>query len=108
MRSKRKAYQPFLINKALSYHQDSVFLTNEMNVRHGVDNRLQYVFFLNTLRKRQRFSKWSKPYVSKKLDTLKEYYQISTREAKEYVNLLSEKQYRELKNRMKTGGKDDR
>ena len=103
-----KAYQPFLTNKALSYHQDAVFLTNEMNVRHGVDNRLQYVFFLNTLRKRQRFSKWSKPYVSKKLDTLKEYYQISTREAKEYVNLLSEKQYRELKNRMKTGGKDDR
>jgi len=102
-----KAYQPFLINKALSYHQDSVFLTNEMNIRHGSDNRLQYLFFLNTLRKRQRFSKWSKPYVSKKLDTLKEYYQISTREAKEYVNLLSEKQYRELKNRMKTGGKDN-
>ena len=102
-----KLYQPFLINKALSYHQDSVFLTNEMNIRHGVDNRLQYVFFLNTLRKRQRFSKWSKPYVSKKLDTIKEYYQISTREAKEYVNLLSDKQYRELKNRMKTGGRDN-
>ena len=102
-----KAYQPFLTNKALSYHQDSVFLTNEMNVRHGADNRLQYLFFLNTLRKRQRFSKWSKPYVSKKLDTLKEYYQISTREAKEYVNLLSDKQYRELKNRMKTGGRDN-
>ena len=103
-----KAYQPFLANKSLSYHQDSVFFINEMNNRHHLDNRLQYVFLLNTLRKRQRFSKWSKPYVSKKLDTLKEYYQISTREAKEYVNLLSDKQYRELKNRMKTGGKDDR
>ena len=67
-----KAYQPFLINKALSYHQDSVFLTNEMNVRHGVDNRLQYLFFLNTLRKRQRFSQWSKPYISKKIDTVKQ------------------------------------
>ena len=102
-----KAYQPFLINKALSYHQDSVFLTNEMNVRHGVDNRLQYQFFLNTLRKRQRFSKWQKPYVSKKLDTVKEYYQISTREAKDYVEILSDKQIRELKNSMKTGGKDN-
>ena len=102
-----KAYQPFLINKALSYHQDSVFLTNEMNVRHGVDNRLQYMFFLNTLRKRQRFSKWQKPYVSKKLDTVKEYYQISTREAKDYVEILSDKQIRELKNSMKTGGKDN-
>lgn len=102
-----KSYQPFLINKALSYHQDSVFLTNEMNVRHGVDNRLQYLFFLNTLRKRQRFSQWSKPYISKKIDTVKQYYQISIREAKEYVNLLSDKQIRELKNRMNIGGKDD-
>ena len=102
-----KAYQPFLINKSLSYHQDSVFLTNEMNVRHGVDNRLQYQFFLNTLRKRQIFSQWSKPYISKKIDTVKEYYQISTKEAKVYVDLLSDKQIRELKNRMKTGGKDN-
>jgi len=102
-----KAYQPFLTNKALSYHQDSVFLTNEMNVRHGADNRLQYLFFLNTLRKRQRFSKWEKPYVSKKLDTIKKYYRISTLRAKEYMEVLSDKQYRELKNRMKTGGKNN-
>ena len=102
-----KAYQPFLINKSLSYHQDSVFFTNEMNCRHGLDNRLQYVFFLNTLRKRQRFSKWSKPYVSKKLDVVKEYYQMSTREAKELYTLLSDKELRELKNRMNTGGNNN-
>ena len=102
-----KAYQPFLINKSLSYHQDSVFLTNEMNVRHGTDNRLQYLFFLNTLRKRQRFSKWSKPYISKKLDVIKQYYQVSTREAKEYASLLSDKQYRELKNGMQLGGRNN-
>ena len=102
-----KAYQPFLLNKSLSYHQDSIFLTNEMNVRHGVDNRLQYMFFLNTLRKRQRFSKWQKPYISKKIDTVKSYYKISTKEAKDYAEILSDKQIRELKNSMKTGGKDN-
>ena len=102
-----KAYQPFLINKALSYHQDSVFFANEMNVRGSMDNRLQYLFYLNTLRKRQRFSSWVKPYISKKLDVIKEYYQISTREAKEYVNLLSDKHLRELRNRMKIGGRID-
>ena len=102
-----KAYQPFLINKSLSYHQDSVFMTNEMNNRHHLDNRLQYVFLLNTLRKRQRFSKWEKPYVSKKLDTIKNYYQISTLKAKEYMEVLTDKQYRELKNRMKTGGQSN-
>ena len=99
-----KAYQPFLINKALSYHQDSVFFANEMNIRHGVDNRLQYVFFLNTLRKRQRFSKWSKPYISKKLDVIKKHYQVSTKIAKEYVELLTDKQIKELKKTMNLGG----
>ena len=102
-----KNYAPFLINKSLSYHQDSVFFTNEMNCRHGLDHRLQYLFLLNTLRKRQRFSQWSKPYVSKKLDTIKDYYQISTLKAKEYMEVLSDKEVRELKNRMKTGGQNN-
>ena len=102
-----KAYQPFLINKALSYHQDSVFLVNEMNIRHGTDNRLQYLFFINTLRKRKRFSKWHKPYESKKLDTVKNAFGISTIRAKEYLELLNDKQYRDLKNNMKLGGKNN-
>ena len=102
-----KAYAPFLINKSLSYHQDSVFFTNEMNCRHGLDHRLQYLFLLNTLRKRQRFSQWSKPYLSKKLDTIKDYYQIATLKAKEYMEVLSDKEVRELKNRMKTGGQNN-
>ena len=102
-----KNYAPFLINKSLSYHQDSVFFTNEMNCRHGLDHRLQYLFLLNTLRKRQRFSQWSKPYVSKKLDTIKDYYKVSTLKAKEYMEVLSDKEGRELKKRMKTGGQNN-
>lgn len=102
-----KAYQPFLINKALSYHQDAVFLVNEMNIRHSSDSRLQYLFFINTLRKRQRFSKWHKPYESKKLETVKNAFNVSSQRAKEYLELLSEKQYRDLKESMKIGGKNN-
>ena len=102
-----KAYQPFLINKALSYHQDAVFLVNEMNIIHSSDSRLQYLFFINTLRKRQRFSKWHKPYESKKLETVKNAFNVSSQRAKEYLELLSEKQYRDLKESMKIGGKNN-
>jgi hypothetical protein len=78
-----------------------------MNCRHGLDNRLQYVFFLNTLRKRQRFGSWEKPYVSKKIDTIKNYYKISTSKAKEYMEILTDKQVRELKQRMSIGGQNN-
>lgn len=99
-----KSYAPFLINKALSYHQDAIFFANEMNGRHHLPNRLQYSFLINTLRRRNRFSKWEKPYLGKKLEVIKDYYQISTKEAKEYMNLLSDTQYNELKKRMNIGG----
>ena len=102
-----KAYQPFLINKALSYHQDAIMLINEMNVHHSLESRLQYSFLINTLRKRNRFSKWQKPYESKKLDTVKAYLGVSTKVAKEYLELLNDKQYRDLKDNMKLGGKDN-
>jgi len=102
-----KAYTPFLTNKSLSYHQDSIFFSNEMNGRSHLENRLQYLFFLNTLRKRQRFSSWEKPYVSKKIETIKDYYKISSQTAKEYMEILSDKQVRELRNRMKTGGQNN-
>ena len=102
-----KSYQPFLVNRALSYHQDSLFFINEMNVRHSLDSRLQYSFLINTLRKRKRFSKWQKPYESKKIDTVRESYGVSTKIAKEYLELLDDKQYRDLKESMKTGGKNN-
>jgi len=99
-----KSYQPFLTNRALSYHQDAIHFINEMNCNHQLDNRLQYSFLINTLRKRRRFSKWQKPYESKKLDTIKSFYGVSTQRAKEYLELLNDKQYRELKESMNFGG----
>ena len=43
----------------------------------------------------------AKPYESKKLDTVKSYFGVSTK-AKEYLELIDDKQYRELKESMKT------
>ena len=102
-----KSYQPFLVNRALSYHQDAIMLVNEMNCKHGLDNRLQYSFFINTLRKRNRFSKWQKPYESKKLDTIAKAHGVSTQKAKEYAELINDQQYRELKDSMGVGGQNN-
>ena len=48
-----------------------------------------------------------KPYESKKLDTIRDYYNVSTQKAKEYAELLDDKQYRELKQSMGVGGQQD-
>ena len=43
-------YAPFVINKCLSGQLDSVLYANEMNKHHQLDKRMQYDFFINSLR----------------------------------------------------------
>ncbi|MBV32909.1 MAG: DNA polymerase, partial [Porticoccaceae bacterium] len=55
-----KEYVPFIVNRGLGYFQDTIMLANEMNVNCHIDNKMQYDFLKNTVRKRKRFSKWLK------------------------------------------------
>ena len=52
-----KSYPAFMVNRALSYFNDTVLYANEMNVNHHIDNKLQYHFLINIIRKKKRFSK---------------------------------------------------
>ena len=100
-----KAYNPFMINRQLSYFPDTVLAANEMNRHHHVDNRLQYDFFINIIRKRKRFSKWFKPEQVSDLETVKEYYGYSNEKARQVLTLLSTEQMNELKNKVAKGGR---
>ena len=48
-----RKYAPFIINKCMSGHLDTVLLANEMNMNHSLPKSLQYDFFLNSVRKRR-------------------------------------------------------
>jgi len=100
-----KAYNPFMINRQLSYFPDTVLAANEMNRHHHVDNRLQFDFFINIIRKRKRFSKWFKPEQISDLETVKEYYGYSNEKARQVLTLLSTEQINELKNKVAKGGR---
>lgn len=100
-----KAYNPFMINRTLSYHYDTVLLANEMNLRAHLDKKLQNDFLLNTVRKKKRFAKWAKPLSYENLDVIKEYYGYSTEKARQVLNLLDDKAIEELKRRTFKGDK---
>ena len=100
-----KAYSAFMINRSLSYFNDTVLMANEMNLNHNLDSRLQYDFYLEIVRKRKRFSKWTKEDKSKDVDAIKEYYGYSNEKAKSVLSLLNNEQLETLKKRMYKGGK---
>ena len=100
-----KSYSSYMINRQLSYFPDTVLAANEMNRNHHLDNRLQFDFFINIIRKRKRFSKWFKPEQISDLETIKQYYGYSNEKARQVLTLLSTEQINELKNKVVKGGR---
>ena len=99
-----KEYNAFMVNRSLSYFPDTVLYANEMNKYHHVDNRLQYSFLINIIRKRNRFSKWNKNIESDNLNTIKKYYGYSNEKARDVLSLLSIQQLNTLKEKINHGG----
>jgi hypothetical protein len=100
-----KAYEPFLVNKTLSYHKDCIMYANEMNRRHQLDKKLQNDYLLNTIRPRKRsFNKWVKAEKSEDLACVKTYFGYSDAKAREVLRLLSDEQIQQLKEKTDTGG----
>lgn len=100
-----KVYQPFLTNRSLSYFIDTILLSNEMNQREHLDNKLQYEFFLNSVRPRKRFAKWAKPEKDDDLRTVMEYYDCSLQKAREYLSILSDDHISHMNKKLEKGGK---
>ena len=72
-----KNYPPYIINRCLSGHLDCILFANEMNRYPNLDKDMQYSFYLNTLRKRKRFSPWLRKDKVTDLEIIKQYYGYS-------------------------------
>ena len=97
-------YVPFVINRTFSYFPDTVMYANELNTRSHLDNKLQFDYLLNSIRKKKRFSRWLKPEKDSDIDVIKEYYSCSYRKAQEIAQILSGEQLSLIYKCMKRGG----
>lgn len=102
-----KQYQPYIVNKGLSFSSDSVIFANEMNARPHLEKSLQNNFLINTIRPKKRFSKWIKPEKLEAIEIVKDYYGYSTEKARQVVTIFTEEQLKNLKEKLKKGGMND-
>ena len=98
------SYPPYIVNRCLSGHLDTVLFANEMNKYSNIDKDMQYSFFLYTLRKRKRFSPWLKKEQMDDLDLVKKHYGYSNEKAKVAVSLLTKTQLEYIRNKHDRGG----
>ena len=99
-----KDYPAYIVNRCLSGHFDTVLYANEMNLHPNLDKDMQYQFFLNSLRKRKRFSPWLRKDKVDNLNIIKKYYGYSNEKALQALRLLTNEQLDYIKKRLDTGG----
>ena len=99
-----KDYAPYIINRCLSGNLDCIMFVNEMNKYSFLDKDMQYSFYLNTLRKKKRFSPWLRKDKVTDLEIIKQYYGYSNEKASQALKILTPEQIKFIKQRLDTGG----
>ena len=102
--SLEKDYSPYIINRCFSGHVDSIMFSNEMNIYNFLPKKMQYDFYINSLRKKKRFSPWLRKDTIKDLDYVKRYYGYSNEKAKQALRILTKEQLNFIKSKFETGG----
>ena len=101
-------YNPYIIDRALSFHFDCVLQSNQMNLYPGLDKKLQYHYLLNSIRGYKRpFRPWQKRETIEDLEAVREHYNYSYEKAKEVLSLLTPEQIASIKNGLQKGGTDN-
>lgn len=98
-------YVPYVVNRSLSYHMDCILYANQMNMHSGLSKKLQYHYYLNTVRPMKRkFQAWQKQVAVKDLECIKEYFGYSNEKAKEALRILSVEDIALIKEKIDKGG----
>ena len=100
-----KSYNSFMTLRSLSYFPDTVHYANMVNRYHHLDNKLQYHFLLNIIRKKKRFSKWVKADPTSDIEVVKTYYGYNNTKAKQALSLLSPDQIKTIRQKVDQGGR---
>ena len=99
-----KQYSGYMVNRGLSYFEDTILHANEMNQRAHLFSKAQFDYYRGALRKRKRFSKWHKADKDKDLDAIQHVYNCNRTVAKLYMKALSSDDMKTIHTKLETGG----
>lgn len=102
----KSVYEPFIINRGMSQHIDTLMLANEMNKNSHIDKLLQHDFYFHVVSKKKRYGKWAKAKLEHEDDVafIARHYNVNKIRAREYYDLLTDDELNYLKKTYDFGG----
>lgn len=102
-----KEYQPFIVNKGLSFNKETLFFANAINIASGLSKKQQFDFYYLGVPKGKRYSSWEKKELpSDDVVAVRDFFNINNERAKEVLSIITNDQLLCIKQKMKKGGKN--
>lgn len=76
-------YEAFMINKAMSLHEDTIHHANLMNRYYDLPAKMQYHFYWHAVPRKKRFAQWPKKTKSNLIKMIMEAYGYNRQHAEE-------------------------
>jgi len=99
-----RKYPAYVVNRCLSSFTDTVLYANEMNKNSHLPPKMQYDFFINSVKPRKRFSPWARKDSIDYLDIVKEYYGYNDDKALQALRILTKDQLDKITYLLRKGG----
>lgn len=100
-----REYPAYVINKILAGDISCVMLVNEMNKRYTMSPEMQYKFLLHTVPQKKRYTPFIKKSKDENIPLIKEYFNVNTEKAKDYLEALTVEQLQQIKSDLFKGGR---
>lgn len=100
-----REYPAYVINKILAGDISCVMLVNEMNKRYTMSPEMQYKFLLHTVPPKKRYTPFIKKSKDENIPLIKEYFNVNTEKAKDYLEALTVEQLQQIKSNLFKGGR---
>ena len=101
-----RKYPAYVVNRCLSSFTDTVLYANEMNKNSHLPPKMQYDFFINSVKPRKRFSPWARKDSIDYLDVVKEYYGYNDDKALQALRFLTKDQLDKITYLLRKGCKN--
>lgn len=97
-------YVPFLTNRTMAMHMDTIMFAEQMNQYHSLSPQLQYDFYYYGVRKGRRFGFPKKVEDHPQLEMVMSYFNYSRIKAEQALEILSEGELMDIRKTLDKGG----
>lgn len=103
-----KNYDPYITNRNYSLFIDTILYANEINKCYQLDKKLQFDYYLNSVRPAKRYAKWLRKEKVEDIESIMQYYKVSYNKAAEISKVLNLEQKNIIKTKVKGGANDSK